>query len=87
MDKQDKRIQKPMIIAYKECLDGILNLINTSGVPPFVLEMMFNELLNNIRESVRIEYQNANDIYKKNLKKEENFIVGEPDTLKVNEEK
>ena len=49
--------------------------------------MMFNELLNNIRESVRIEYQNANDIYKKNLKKEENFIVGEPDTLKGNEEK
>lgn len=87
MEKQKVNTQKPLIIAYKECRDNIIKSINESGLPSFLLESILNQLLAEVHENARIEYESADKIYRNNLYEKEDgeFIVVGPDEVNVKE--
>ncbi len=87
MEKQKTNTQKPLIIAYKECRENIIKSVNESGLPSFLLESILSQLLAEVHENARIEYESAEKIYGNNLYEKEDgeFIVVDPDEVNVKE--
>lgn len=86
MENQKVNTQKPLIIAYKECRENIIKSVNESGLPSFLLESIFSQLLTEIHENARIEYESAEKIYRSNLYEKEDgkYIVVDPDEVDIN---
>lgn len=86
MEKQKTNIQKPLIISYKECRENLINSINKSGLPSFLLETILSELLLEVRNNANAEYENAIKIYENtNTSKEDGkYIVVDPDEVDIN---
>ena len=55
MEKQKTNIQKPLIISYKECRENLINSINKSGLPSFLLETILSELFLEVRNNANAE--------------------------------
>ena len=64
-------IEKPIIILKKEFTDKVVELVNTSGLPLFVMEPILQNILNAVHMGIEQEYQNAKSEYEAALKKEE----------------
>lgn len=65
-------ISKPMIMAYGECRDKIVNSLNESGLPSFILELMIRELLNELSNNTQSEYQTAMVEFQKKMLEKSN---------------
>lgn len=85
MEKQETNAQKPLIISYKECRENLINSINKSGLPSFLLETILSELLLEIRNNANAEYENAMKIYTNNSQstKDDEYVVVDPDEVNV----
>ena len=58
MDKNNNE-QKPLILLKKECEDNLVQVVNSSGLPAFILEPIIANLLQNIQRISRIEYEES----------------------------
>lgn len=63
----ENKVRKPMSVARRELADGIANLINNAGVPPFVVEPILADLLSQVREAAEEEYQEDYRAYNQKL--------------------
>ena len=64
-------IEKPMIIKKQEFMENVVNLVNQSGLPHFVMEPILQDVLNAVHIGIEQEYQTAKSEYEAALKKEE----------------
>lgn len=64
-------IEKPMIIKKKEFAENVVNLVNQSGLPHFIMEPILQDVLNAVHIGIEQEYQTAKSEYEAALKKEE----------------
>lgn len=69
MEKQND-IQKPLILLYKECNDNLINVINNSGLPAFLLERIIKDLYMELQSKSKLEYNSSLQYYEKNRIKE-----------------
>lgn len=67
MDKEKKEIQKPLSVAIVDLKKDIANAVNNSGIPIYITEMVFKEMLNEIstisnqiREQEQAQYMELN---------------------------
>lgn len=65
MNENKNTIEKPMIIAYRECRDNLVATLNNSNLPAFVMELMLRELINEVSHNTQDEYNNAAYEYQK----------------------
>ena len=77
--------QKPLIIAYKECRDEIINTLNGSGLPSFLLEIILNDLLSRIQVNVQNDYQTALKEYvgEDTEEKSNDAVILDPDKVDI----
>ena len=61
---EEKTKQKPLIILKKECEDNLVKVINSSGLPAFILEPIVSNILQNIRVLSQKEYEESLQYYK-----------------------
>lgn len=57
--KENKIIEKPGVVKYRECKEALINTINSYQLPAFLMESIVRELLNEIVASSELEYRNA----------------------------
>lgn len=50
---------KPAELAVKELRDEVVKNINASGLPPFVVELVLANIINEVGELVKRQYENA----------------------------
>lgn len=58
MDNNQNK-SKPLILLKKECEDNLVQVVNSSGLPAFILESILMNLLHNIQRLSRIEYEES----------------------------
>lgn len=58
-------MQKPTIIAREEFSQNLIQLINTSELPTFIIRDILNILLSEVTAQCRTEYEQANEEYMK----------------------
>lgn len=63
-------MQKPMSVARKEFMDKVVNLVNESGLPLFVVEPILKELHGVVQAESENQYQREKEAYEEALKKE-----------------
>ena len=63
-------MNKPFSIIYEDFRQGVTNLINNSGLPPFVIESVLKNYLNEISSIAKNQYQVDKMQYEKLLLEE-----------------
>ena len=66
-----KYMDKPISVVYEDFKQDMANLINGSGLPPFIIEMVLQNYLNETRNIVIRQYQNDKAKYEESLKAKE----------------
>ena len=61
----EKEINKPMTIAKEEFANSLVNLINGAGLPYFVMEYIFKDLLNQLHNAANRQLQEDTSEYRK----------------------
>ena len=69
-NKKTENVNKPLILVRQECLNSLINTINESGLPSFIIEPILKDLLNTIQRNMREEYDQTLNWYMKQLQKE-----------------
>lgn len=64
----EKEIEKPMILKLKEFEDNIIQLINESNIPSFILKNTIEKILNQLQIIEQQELENAIKLYNENIK-------------------
>lgn len=49
--------EKPLVLVKEECFNMLVDVINKSGLPAFIIEPMLQELLNRAQSAMRTEYE------------------------------
>ena len=66
-------MEKPITIATQEFIDKAINLIQTCGLPAFVIRYVFKDLLDEINGQMNVQYEEDlkkwNDFQKEEVKK------------------
>lgn len=68
-------MEKPFEIKMNETTDKLLNLVNearASGIPFYLIELIYNNVLYLIKEKSREEVETAKKLYNENLEEVEN---------------
>lgn len=65
------RMDKPFTLIYEDFRQKMADLINNSGLPPFVVESILQNYLYETRDVARRQYQHDKIQYEKNLKTED----------------
>lgn len=65
-------MNKPSTIIYEEFKQNLANLINSSGLPAFVIEPVLQNYLNETRMIIQRQYQSDLVEYEKSLAEETN---------------
>lgn len=60
-------IEKPTIVAKREFMEELKNLINSAGLPAFILRPIFTEFTNQIAEIEEQQYLAEKANYEKRL--------------------
>jgi len=63
---------KPLILIRQECLETLVNTINNSGLPSFIIESMLRDLLNEVQSATCKEYETTLKWYNEQCKEAEN---------------
>ena len=53
----NNKINKPIIVAREEFRSNLANLINTSGLPIYVIEPVLNDILSEVVRVSQLQYQ------------------------------
>lgn len=64
-------IKKPLSVARQELIDALANDINTSSLPPFVVEPILNNFVNETRVAMHHQYEEEKKQYYEMLKQSE----------------
>lgn len=51
--------QKPAEIAYKDFMDGLVALVNSCGLPPFVCALALTNVLTEVNKAADSQYRSA----------------------------
>lgn len=62
--------QKPMVLARRDYMRGIVNLTNQSGLPAFVMVDVLEHVLNELRSAMDAELKREEAIYREALIRE-----------------
>lgn len=63
--------QKPLSVARQEFIDGLVRLINESGLPAFVMEPVMRDFVGAMQQDIMRQFNAENAQYKSELKKAE----------------
>ena len=63
-------MEKPISLKLKDFKNDAVNLVNTSGLPLFVIEPILKEVLSAVQSKVEQEYQQDKIKYEQSLKEE-----------------
>lgn len=63
----NKEIKKPLLVMREEFRNNLVNMINSYGLPIYVVEPILNEILNEVRSVLQIQYQKELQEYQKSL--------------------
>lgn len=58
-------MQKPVEVAYKDFMDGLVALINGSELPPFVCALALSSVTADVRAVADAQYKSAVEEYQK----------------------
>lgn len=73
MIKMDKsQVVKPITVVREEFVAALSNLINTSKLPPFVIEPILKDMYNDIKLLARRQYEQDKEQYESMLKAVDN---------------
>ena len=64
-------MEKPISLKLKDFKNDAVNLVNTSGLPLFVIEPILKEVLVAVQTKVEQEYQQDKIKYEQSLKEQE----------------
>lgn len=64
-------MNKPITIIYEEFKKNLTDTINNSGLPPFVIEPVLSDYLNEIRMLIKKQYEMDKNAYEEYLKSTE----------------
>lgn len=64
-------MEKPTIIKLKEIEEEIINIINSSNVPPFVLKPTIEKIYRQLEILEQQEYETEKENYENSLKEKE----------------
>lgn len=62
-------MDKPFSMLYEEFRQGLTNLINNSGLPPFVIESVLKNYTNEVNSLARNQYQIDKARYESEIQK------------------
>ena len=68
----NKEINKPIIVAREEFRSNLVNLINTSGLPIYVIEPVLNDILSEVVRVSQLQYQKELKQYQEALDNNKN---------------
>lgn len=68
----NKEIKKPLLVMREEFRNNLVNMINSYGLPIYVVEPILNETLNEVRSVLQIQYQKELQEYQKSLEDKDN---------------
>ena len=68
MDNKENEAQKPLSVLMEETKSKILDVINTSGLPIPILELIFKDSCSNLRSLSMNIYQEEKTKYEQALK-------------------
>ncbi len=63
---ENKKTKKPLVILRQECYDTIANVINSSGLPAFIIEPILKEFLEETKIAMKNEYEMSLQWYNQN---------------------
>lgn len=55
---------RPIEILYAEFKDNMINLVNNSGLPPFIIAQVLESLLYEVKNLEKANYENALELEK-----------------------
>lgn len=67
----EETIKKPIMLVREDLINALTKEINESGLPPFVIEPILKDFLNETRIAMRKQYELEKQTYEKNLNKTE----------------
>lgn len=70
-------MEKPISLKLKEFRDNAVGLINTSGLPLFVIEPILKDILGQVKTKLDQEYLQDKVNYEQSLKEQNNKEEGE----------
>lgn len=80
----DNNVNKPLILVRQECFETLVNIINESNLPAFIIEPMLKDLLKTIQYNMKIEYDQTLALYMAQLQdqsKEDLKIEGKEEQI------
>ena len=72
MDKEKKEVMKPVSVARQEFIEKLIDLINSSQLPPFVLHPIMKDITNDLANSANQQYLAEKKQYEDALKEMKN---------------
>ena len=69
--KENKEIEKPLILVRKEFADNLMQFINDSGLPAFIIEPILKDLLHEVQFAANQEYEANLKYYKEKCENNE----------------
>lgn len=70
-----ENIEKPTTIAREEFITNLVNLINESGLPAFVMEPILHNMLNEVQAIMNEQYEK--DLEQYNLALQQGSMINE----------
>lgn len=67
MENKDNQVEKPITMVIEETKNNLVNVINQSGLHPFILDSIMKELYNEIHVSYLKQAQIEADNYNKSI--------------------
>lgn len=70
MENKNNQVEKPITMVIEETKNNLINVINQSGLHPFILDSIMKELHNEIHISYLKQAQMEAENYNKSVSKE-----------------
>lgn len=67
-------MNKPITVAYEDCKKNIVDVVNQSGLPAFVIESILKDSLLEVRDIVRRQYEKDKKDYEAALENEQESL-------------
>lgn len=64
-------MNKPITVVYEEFKQELADIINNSGLKPFMIEFVLTSYLNEVKAASAMQYQHDKAQYEQQLKKEQ----------------
>lgn len=72
--KHDMIVQKPLSVAHSEFMSNMINIINSCGLPPLVIESVIKDLYAEVKSAAREQYERDKKQYEQALAIEQGSV-------------